>query len=143
MATSNAVAAKKAILELVRIRGVAYQVEYSPPNSVEREGLYGGRIDMAQEISAGRGSQGFTTRDEDGSIAFHYHSYLPGGTCEEAEERALEMGVDLEEVLALTTPDVPALLNASVTGYELTSYANDEAAWAVLTYQVRIVSDFS
>lgn len=143
MATSNAVAAKKAILDLIRARGVEYQVEYSQPSTVDREGFYGGRIDMGQEISAGRGSQGLTTRDEDGTIAFHYHSYQPGSTCEEAEERALEMGADLEEVLALTTPDVAGLLDASVSGYELNSYANDEAAWAVLTYQVRIRSDFS
>lgn len=142
MATSNAQRVKAAIIgALADAPGLSgVQVAYSLPRSPEREVVYGGGIDVDQKIGTGRSSEGNTTRDEDASIDLHVRVQLPGEDCEAVEARALELGEAVESHLALTTPDVLGLLDASVSGYELVSGVDDDSAIAVLTYHIQTTS---
>lgn len=113
-------------------------VAYSAPTrDLPRECLYGGQIEMQQHISAGRTPDGHTTRDEEGVLEVHIRVEKLGGTEQETEIRATELGTALEEFLSLNTPVMAAgNLDASVEGYVLVSASDEDGATSLMTYRI-------
>ena len=116
------------------------QVAYGQPREgFEREGVYGGKITIAQDISAGR-SAGNSTREEHATIQFHVRVYQPGDTLAEVEARALVLGAVLEDYLAATLPAVTGLVELRVNSCELESGMDEEGSEAIATYTVTTTS---
>lgn len=143
MAASNAQAVKAAIITALQaLQGTTLagvQVEYSFPRDLMRECIYGGRIQGNQEIGAGR-SSGNTSRDERVVILLHLRVSKPGGTCADAEARALAIGAVVEGYLAANTPSATGLLDASIDSFDLDSDIDDDGAYALLTYRIQTQS---
>src|SRR6185369_3055051 len=113
------------------------QVTYAPTRDMDRECVYGGQVEMQQHISAGRNSDGYTTRDETGVIEIHIRVTAPGSDQQVTEARAVELGTALEDFLSLNTPVIEnGTLDASVEGYVLTSWADDDGATTIMTYRI-------
>lgn len=139
MSGTRGVAIKAAIMAALKgapgLEGV--QVTYSPGRDMEREWVFGGSVEMSQTISAGRDADGHTTRDEKGVLEIHIQVRAPGADHETTEGRAVELGEALEDFLSLNTPDMPAgTLDASVEGYVLNSWFDDDAAITQMTYRI-------
>jgi hypothetical protein len=145
MAGVNAQAVKAALLAqiaaLPELAGV--QVAYSyPGRTVERECVYGGRIEGATALAAMRAGARLK-REEDSVLSLHISVDTPGeASTEAAEARTVALGAPIENHIAAnpTLGDVPGLLLARVAGHELDSGVDDESAEAVLTYQIALKS---
>ncbi len=139
MSGTLAVAIKTAIITALQaapgLDGI--QVEYSDTRDMAREVVYGGQIEMTQRISGGRTADGHTTRDETGVLQLHLMVMKPGGTKQDTEARAVAIGAEVENFLALNTPTMPSgTLDASIEGYVITSWYDDDAANTLLTYRI-------
>lgn len=113
------------------------QVSYAPTRDMARKAVLGGSVEATERISAGRNSDGYTTRDVNGTFEVMVRVTLPGATQEDTETAAGEIGAELENFLALNTPVLDGGdLNASVEGWNLNSWFDDEAAITLLTYRL-------
>lgn len=144
MAGTNAVRAKKALiakiaaLDLGGVQAGGVQVAYSWPGSkAEREVVHGGLVTFEQEPAAFRGGAR-CPRDEEVTVEVHVVVKLPGGTEEDVDTRATEIGTVIEEAIASdpTLTDAADLKIARVDGGELESGTDDDAAAGVLTYRI-------
>lgn len=146
MAGTNAVAIKRALVAVLAaapaLEGVQVLYSGAVPD-LEREAIYLGKATWTQRAAAMR-SGGRLPRQEELVLEVHLFIALPGSTPEEAEVRAQELGTVLEETLA----DDPAGVALSVAGTklalvtagELASEADDDAAYALLKYQLAFTS---
>lgn len=148
MAGTNVVAAKKALiakiaaLDLGGDQAGGVQVAYSwPGRNAEREVVHGGLATFDQNPLAFRAG-GRCPRQEDVTVEIHVAIALPGGTEEDVDTRAVEIGTVIEEAIAAdpTLADAPDLKIARVDGGELESGFNDDGASALLTYRIILKS---
>lgn len=148
MAGTNAVRAKKALiakivaLGLTTADGSDLQVAYSWPGATaEREVVHAGLVTFEQNPAAFRGG-GRCPRDEDVTVELHVAVRLPGGSEEEADTRASEIGTVIEEAIAAdpTLAGATDLVIARIDGGELESGSNDDDAAALLTYRIILKS---
>ncbi|MGH3371802.1 MAG: hypothetical protein ACRDPR_17560 [Nocardioidaceae bacterium] len=139
MVGTSTVAVKQALLAALQtaLTGSGVQTAYSwPGGTEERELVYLGNAQFAQELHGFRGG-GRVPRKEDVTAAVHVVVTKLGATSfEEAEERAAEIGAELENALAGNPSQTGQALLFTVNGGELGSYAEDEFTTAVLSYQV-------
>jgi hypothetical protein len=123
MAGSVVVAAKKALIDLLADRaGLAdVQISYAWPgdDAAEAERVFLGQARGQQEpasLKAGR-----TFRNENPEFDVLVQVVMPDGTAEEADTRALEIGLEVEETVAdnKTLGGVPGLNWAVMARWEL------------------------
>jgi hypothetical protein len=133
MQTKAAIKTGLVALQASTLAGV--QVGYGPPRDQKRESIWLGKVTGDQEISAGR-SGTRTTRDDKFVVELHIQVRKPGVDCAEVEDRAVDIGVIVEEYLAGVGPVVSGLLDASVAAYELDSYPDDDGYTATLDYSI-------
>jgi hypothetical protein len=137
MAGTNAVAAKKAIIALLRaapkLAGV--QVAYSwPTRDAEREVISGGKFEFTQQRE-GYGS----AREENLTLDLFIVVRTPGGTVEDAETRAVELGSIVEDVVR-ANPHLAGVKVAGVAGGDSNSGVDDDSAVCELAYHIACVS---
>lgn len=115
------------------------QVSYGWPGDdvVETESIYLNRPRGSHKpanLRAGR-----VHRDEAATLDIVIRVEKRGGTSEEADERALELGTEVEEYLAdnADSLDVTGLLWIVVEGWELWNGYNDTGRLSELTYTLR------
>lgn len=140
MAGSLVVACKQALVDLLDgqagLTGV--QVSYGwPGEAAQKELIFCGRVRSEHGTAALRTGRRF--RNESGSFLVVVHVKTAGGTPEEAEERALELGTAVEECVAdnKTLGGVPGLNSAVIEDMEMTNGITDTGAVAVLEYSLR------
>ena len=142
MAGINAPAVKRALktaldaLSGSSLAGVTVSYSYvSKLHEATRELIYfGPRTPASVDLSAMKGS-GRVKREETASMTLCIRVTRPGEQdTEDAEERTAAIGAVVENVLATDPTLSGACLKAVVTGYELTSFADDNAARADLDY---------
>lgn len=111
------------------------QVAYAwPGKRAERECIHGGLMDW-EETGAG-------LNEDKAVLAVEVHSvvHLPGGTMEEADVRAAELGKVIARAIADddTLGGQPGVLSARVLGGDLDHGANDDGATSVLTQRIAL-----
>ena len=137
MPGTSAVAVKKAIIGLLaddpRLRGV--QVAYSwPGRDAEREFICGGRFEFTQQREGyGR------AREENLTIDLFVTARKLGGTVEDAETRAVELGAIVEDVIG-ANPHLVGVKVAGIAGGDSNSGFDDDTAVCELAYHVACVS---
>lgn len=137
MSGTNAVAAKKAIIALLqaapKLSGV--QVAYSwPGRNAEREVVCGGKFEFTQQREGyGR------AREENLTIDLFVVARMPGGTVEDAETRAVELGAVVEDVIG-ANPHLAGVKVAGIASGDSNSGVDDDAAVCELAYHVACVS---
>lgn len=134
----GAVAAKRALLSLVAdipaLQGVQRQYEYNV-RTAEREVVFCGSAEFDRDQA-----DMATGRSQDLTVALHVLVTALGGSAEDAEDRAEEIGGLIEDALAadnrLTDRGVPGLLQATIAGGQIQPAQNDDGAIAELVYRV-------
>jgi len=152
MAGTNIVAARKALI--AALQGMTGQgaplgnavVDYSyvgKHHDGTREYIFGGSSDGSTSLSAMQGG-GRVKREETPDWTLSIYITTPGeSTTEVADERAVELGVVVEDYLAANMQldgTVTGLLKAIVTGWSLTSWPDDSGCSAVLAYNLQFHS---
>lgn len=117
----------------------AVEVSYAyPVNTSAAERVFAGRSRAEQPPAALRA--GRNHRDEAGVFDLIVLVAAVGGSAGDAEERALEIGAEVEEFIADRKSNelgVAGLQTLRVDGWELVSLFNDRGHLAELTYRVR------
>lgn len=137
MPGTNAVAVKKAIIALLteepRLRAV--QVAYSwPGRAAEREFICGGKFTFTQQREGyGR------AREENLTIDLFVLVRKPGGTVEDAESRAVELGAIVEDVIG-ANPHLAGVKVAGIASGDSNSGFDDDTAVCELAYHVACTS---
>ena len=148
MAGTNVALAKRALIDIIRASGSAdltgVQVEYSWPGaSAERECVHLGRATWDTEQLAMRGG-GRMPRKEQLNVDLFVIVVLPGGTVQEAEDRATQIGGAIEDIIAadttLSQPSSTGLLLAGISGGEIDHDTTDDEAIAAIQYRVAFLS---
>lgn len=152
MAGTNAVKFKRALIVGLgtRMAGIpsvaAVQVAYKyPGRTVEREVVHGGRVEGDQRFPVMNGGAVRIKRHEVLTVKLHIVVHAPGDEAEEAEVRAVEIGTVVEELLAadpiFALTDLGGqMIQAAITALDLDSDEDDDAAIAVLTYDIECES---
>ncbi len=144
MAGTNAVACKRELFRRLaaapRLKGV--QVAYAfPGRDIQRECIYGGGARTTQEFAAA--SPARKPRNETALVDVHVWVRLPGGSVEDADARAMEIGVVVEELLADDVNlggAVPGLAFGGVNSIDGDYMADDDAVTVIWSYQLRFRS---
>lgn len=132
MATPNGIAVKAELIRRLKLEPAlaGVQVVYALGRDVEREVVYGGKVEATVDRSTMRDASGFEDHDETATIHLHIRVLRPGGTDADAELRAAAIGAAIE---ALVDGDpglsgaVPGLADLQVTATEYdTGYAEDD-----------------
>jgi hypothetical protein len=147
MAGSNAVAAKAAILAGLQAAMAAgdglseVQVAYLwPGRTLEREGVYGGKIHMDHEYLAFRPGVRMP-RKETATIAWVVEvRHLAADEPADADERALVLGAVLENLIAADPTLGGVVKNAAITSIDLDNVIDDDALTSIVTYEVTVLS---
>lgn len=146
MAGTNAVAVKRALVTALTaapaLEGI--QVLYSSwDRELEREAIYFGKAAWTHALAAMRAG-GSAPRMEALVVDAYVFVSMPGSTPEDAESRAAELGQVLEDALAAdpagTALAVTGVKLAQVTGGELGSECDDDAAYAMAVYKLGFTS---
>jgi hypothetical protein len=138
---TSAVVIKRALLAKVRAAPVIVadevQTGYGPPlrDGIRRECVYLGRVTFNHKAMAFKGAGARLARDEQGVASVHLYVCLPGSTEEDAEDRIQVLGAAVEEEIA-SDPRLGGALLVTVSGGELDSWMDDDAAYAGMTYRV-------
>lgn len=135
MSGTSVVVVKRALLAALQTALPGVQVLYSWNGDAERECIYLGDAEFTQAYLAFAGG-GRVPRTENVSAVVHVSVVEPGGTEEDTEVRAAEIGTLLEHALAGNPTQTAAALNFRVTGGDLVSGSDDENAISVLSYEV-------
>lgn len=116
-------------------------VVYSAPGDIKRELLYAGDAAGPVEIQAMAGG-GRVKISEQPSFSLVVRTWKPGQrTTETAETRADAIGdVIIDYIAANWTLSVSGLLKATVTGYDMAGWTDDDGSGAVLTLTVELTS---
>ena len=150
MAGSATQLVKKRLVDLSRLALVADPVteqvtvaySYSGKDH-ERELVHGGRATSTQSYPLSDGGTIRHQRDQTVTVKLHVVVRIPGGTQEEAEARATEIGTRIEERIAATadlddTDSELGVIQAGVVADDLDGDVDDDSAIAVLTYDVEV-----
>ncbi|HYJ69630.1 MAG TPA: hypothetical protein VEX15_18410 [Nocardioidaceae bacterium] len=141
MAGSIVVACKQALIEFLQTRELLndVQITYGWPGDEEaqRERIFCGRSRAEHTQAALKAGRRF--RAEESTFDVVIQVEMVGGSPEEAEERALEIGTEVEECIAdeKYLGGVEGLHYAVVSGWLLDSLYNDQGSLAELTYTVQ------
>lgn len=135
MSGTSVVVVKRALVAALQTALPGVQVLYSWSGDAERECVYLGDAEFSQELLTFAGG-GRTRRREGVSAAVHVAVQMPGGTEEDTEARAVEIGTLLEHAIAGNPTQTGAALNFTVTGGDMASGSDDESALSVLSYEV-------
>jgi hypothetical protein len=151
VAGTNAVAAKKAIVEKLRAALAAVtdlasvQVMYVwDGKRAEREFVYGGRIRFDHEYLAFGSSTvggGRMPRLETATIAFAVMVRRPDSDQIAADERVIAIGAELENALALDPTLNDSTLCTQIVSGELEPLLDDDGVAAQLTYDITVRSE--
>lgn len=144
MAGTIAVACKRALFARLvtrpRLKGV--QIAYAfPGRDIQRECIYGGGARTTQEYAAA--SPARKPRNETALIDVNIYVRLPGGNVEDADVRAIELGLVVEEELAddVTLGGlVPGHGYGGVNTIDGDYVQDDDAATVIWSYQLRFRS---
>lgn len=139
MAGTNAVAAKKAVIDALTTRMTDTQVSYHYPGRfAERELVHAGRVEGSHQFHAMKGARTRHARQEGITFRLFVVVRIPGGDPYDAELRCTVLGAEVEHELAaaMSVDGIPGLVMIRVTAVDLDSEADDEGATAVLTYDV-------
>jgi hypothetical protein len=140
MPGTNVVAAKKALLAVVGAVPALAKVQtlYQWNGEAEREAVFCGSTRFEREISDMGADPAETL-----TIDLHIGVVVPGGSAEEAETRAIEIGALVEQAL-VTDPRlddrVPGLLFTQIVSGMTEVVPNDEESRAEVIYQVTLLS---
>ncbi|GLY55218.1 hypothetical protein [Lentzea sp. NBRC 102530] len=145
MAGTNAVKAKKAVIDLLTttFEGTGVQVSYHYPGRVPmRELVHAGRAEGSHAFHAMKGGRPQHARQETITFRLMVVVERPGADPYDVELRCVEIGEEIENALstAFSVGGVPGLELIRVTGVDVDSDVDDEGAFAVLTYDVTTVS---
>ena len=137
MTGTSIVVVKRALVAALQtaLAAEGVQVLYSWTGEAERECVYLGDVEFTQEPLTFAGG-GRTRRSEDVVAAVHVAVQIPGGTEEDVEARAVEIGTLLEHAIAGNPTQTGAALQFTVTGGDMASGSDDESALSVLSYGV-------
>lgn len=140
MPGTNVVAAKKALLAKVgAIPALAkVQILYTWTADAEREVVFSSNATFEREVSDMGNDPAETA-----VVPIHIIVAQPGGTEEDAEARAVEIGGIIEASLTADPrldDAVPGLLFAGIEGGQVDSAKEDEVAFAELVYRVSVLS---
>jgi hypothetical protein len=147
MAGTVAVATKRKLIEMLRadpgLAGV--EVFYSfPGRTVERDVIYGGQFSPGEVQLASMAGGGRLSRREDLTLDLHIESMEPGHQDTLAvDERVCAFGLVVEHLVAgnpTLDNSIEGLRLIKVMGVDLDGGVEDEAAIAVLTYKLGIMS---
>ncbi|GAA4626616.1 hypothetical protein GCM10023196_035580 [Actinoallomurus vinaceus] len=140
MPGTNVVAAKKALLAIVAdtpaLRGV--QALYQWTGEAEREVIFCGKARFERENADMAADPAETL-----TIDLHVGVAFPGGSAEEAETRAVQIGALIEAALTADPrlgERVPGLLFAEIASGEADVVPYDEEVRAEIVYQVSLLS---
>lgn len=142
MAGSLVVAVKQALIDALQgmtgdaedLEGVAVRYAYRSDTS-ERERIWTGRARATHTPSSLKSGRMF--RDEDMTFDLTIVVEKVGGTAEDAEDRAIEIGTVVEEYIADNkTLGVAGVKWVRVASAELTPLMNDRGAMAELVYSI-------
>lgn len=146
MAGSVVVAAKKSLVTLLQARAglTLVQVAYGYPgdDTVKPERIFMGRSRADHDTAALKAGRRF--RDETGTFEVVVQTLLLNKTVEQAEERAVQLGLEVEECVADNKylAGVAGLKWAIVSASELNSGHNEHGSVAELiltiTYNARL-----
>lgn len=139
MAGTNAVKAKRAVVDLLAAHLTGVQVSYHyPGRNAERELVHAGRVEGTHGFHAMKGGRVRHARAEDLTFRLHVVVREYGADPYEVELRCAEIGEQVEHVLSerFLIDGVPGLLSIRVTAVDLDSDSDDEGAMSVLTYDV-------
>lgn len=145
MASSAVVAVKQATVaelrELPNLDGVAVDYAWTGEDAQSRERIFFGKASFPQ--TPGPMRTGRVHRDESGQVDIIVRVTLIGGTAEEADTRALEIGTEVEECVADhrnlgNTPDDGIFVTATtLRGGSLAGGYTDNGAVSELTYTLQ------
>lgn len=153
MAGTNAAAAKSTLIAAINASSdsafgtgaTRVPAKYSFSGKVataNREHIYGANVEGSADHLAFKGS-GNVPRREDLELSLVIEVTKPGEEfTETAEVRAVEIGAAVENLIA-ADPDLSGVTGldvVKVVGLSLDSWADDDAAHAKLTYQIRLES---
>ncbi len=139
MTGTSVIEVKRALVAGIAAALPDVKVAYSwPGRTADRECIYMGDAEFTQKPLTFRRRGQPLTRDELVTVDVVVIVVLPGGTQEDVEARAVELGEQLEDLLAVD-PHLVGLA-ALVTGGDLISGFNDDEVSAILTYQVQVRS---
>lgn len=116
-------------------------VVYSAPGDIKRELVYAGDAAGPVELQAMAGGARVKV-SENPAFPLVVRTWKPGKrTTETAETRADEIGdVILDYIAANWTLGVSGLMKATVTGYEMAGWTDDDGSGAQLTLTVELTS---
>lgn len=137
---TNAYSAKRALITVLAAdsRLAAVQVEYSyPGHAVDRELVHAGRAEASQSYPLSAGGRARLPRDEALTVRLCIVVSKPNTSAEECEQRCVQIGTVVEEIVATATlTGVEGLIYGGITGLDLDSDDHDDGAVGVLTYDV-------
>jgi hypothetical protein len=139
MTSTNAVAAKKAVIDHLTTALPEVQVAYSyPGRNPARELVHAGRVEGNHSFFAMKGTRARHAREEEATFRLHVVVEKPGFSPYDCELRCAEIGEEIEHALSatFTLDGIPGLLSVRVTAVDLDSADEDEGAVGVLTYDV-------
>jgi hypothetical protein len=106
----------------------------------ERELVHGGRATSTQSYPVSGGGSPRHKRDSTVTVKLHIIVRIPGGTVEDAEDRACAIGLVIENRIATTAdlgnPTGLQVIRAGIAADDLDSDYDDDSAIAVFTYDV-------
>jgi hypothetical protein len=130
-----------------RVAGLGFgpdvEVSYSDTRADSaRTRIWGGKVTSTQTPIGMKGTSGRVKRQEEASVSLHIAVVMPDATQAEAEVRAVELGQQVEDMLATdpTLATTTGLLKCLVSSVDLDSYTDDDAAFAFLDYQIDAMS---
>lgn len=155
MAGTNLITCRQALIAALTALAVpaglldGVTVDYSyvgKRHSGTREYLFGGTSEGSVSLAAMQGGSR-VKREETPNWPLTIYVTKPGEeTTEDADVRAVAIGAVLENYVALNVTlggSITGLLKATIPSWSLTSWVDDDAAYAVLTYQVEFHSYLS
>lgn len=147
MAGTAAAAAKAALFELLAGQSGAgqpladVQVTYQFPGQLQRDHVYFGRVRFDQEFSTFRVAGGQQPRTEIATVSMYVGAKRIDSDQQAADERAVEIGGVLEELIAADPTLGGRFQVVFVESGDLEPNLDDDGVWATLTYSVTVQSE--
>ena len=150
MAGTNIVAARSALITAVdaiaALDGVNVSYSYVAKlaDAGSREYIYGGPKSEAGVVQSAMKGTARVKREETPGWTLHIRVVKPGeATTLAGDTRAVAIGAEVENYLAANPTlagAVTGLMNAHITGWSLTSYADEKQSYSELDYSIEFHS---